>query len=113
MSRETLQPFGMLIEHRIHDVDERFVTREKAVTPGKQITFEPTLAHVLAEHFNDPAASRLVLIRGQDRLHKNLVGDFIQRIQPVGSGLVRTEHAEVLGFQVQLHHVAQEGPRKS
>ena len=52
------QPFGMLIEHRIHDVDERFVAGEKAMAPGKQITFEPTLAHVLAEHFDDAAVGR-------------------------------------------------------
>ena len=45
-----LQPFRVLVEHRIDDVDERFVAGEKAVAAGEQITFEPALAKMLAEH---------------------------------------------------------------
>ena len=62
MRRSNLQPFGMLIEHRIDDVDERFVAGEKTVAAGEQITFEPALTHVLAQHFHDPAVGRFVLI---------------------------------------------------
>ena len=32
------QPFSMLIEHRIHDVNEGFVAIEQAVTAGQQIS---------------------------------------------------------------------------
>ena len=43
-----LQPLGVLIEHRIDDVDERLVTGEEPVPPGQQIAFQPALALVLA-----------------------------------------------------------------
>jgi hypothetical protein len=32
-----LQPLCVLVEHRVDDVDEGFVTRELAVTPGEQV----------------------------------------------------------------------------
>ena len=38
----------MLIEHRVNNVNECLVTREKTVPPSQQISFEPALAHVLA-----------------------------------------------------------------
>ena len=44
-----LQPFGVLVEHRIHDVDECLVAGEKAVPAGEQIAFQPALAGVLAD----------------------------------------------------------------
>jgi hypothetical protein len=34
-----LQPLGMLIEHRVDDVNERLVTGEEAMSTGEQITF--------------------------------------------------------------------------
>ncbi len=33
----------MLIDHRIDDVDKRFVTVEQSVSSGKNIAFEPAL----------------------------------------------------------------------
>ena len=45
MSRVRLQPFGVLVEHRIDDVNERLVAREEAVPPGQQVAFQPALAH--------------------------------------------------------------------
>ncbi len=36
-----LQPPGVLVEHRIDDVDEGLVAREQAVAPSEQIAFEP------------------------------------------------------------------------
>src|SRR6516164_9577008 len=44
-----LLPFGVLVEHRIDDVDERLITREKAMAAGEQVALEPALALVLAE----------------------------------------------------------------
>ena len=44
--RANLQPLGVLVEHRIDDVDECLVAGEQAVSAGEQITFEPALAQV-------------------------------------------------------------------
>ena len=50
-----LQPLGVLIEHRVDDVDERLVAGKESVPAGQEIPFQPTLALVLAEHFHHPA----------------------------------------------------------
>ena len=62
MSRGRLQPFGVLVEHRIDNVDERLVTGEQAVPPRQQVTLQPSLALVLGEHFHDPALGRQVVV---------------------------------------------------
>ena len=49
------QPFGVLIDHRIDDMDERLVTGQQAMAPRQQIAFEPTLAHLFAEDLHHPA----------------------------------------------------------
>ena len=43
-----LQPLGVLVEHRVDDVDERLVAVEQAVSAGQQVALEPALAVVLA-----------------------------------------------------------------
>ena len=50
-----LQPLGVLVEHRVDDVDERLVAGEEAVPAGQQIALQPALALVLAEHLHDAA----------------------------------------------------------
>src|SRR5262249_32726921 len=102
-----LEPFRMLIEHRVYDVNESLVAGKKSMTPGQQITFAPALAHVLAQDFHDASVGREVLSRAQKRLHPYLVRGLIQSIEPVGRGLVGTEDPEVPGVLVQFHHVAQ------
>ena len=57
-----LQPLGVLVEHRVDDVDERLVAGEEAVSAGQQIAFEPALALVLAQHLHDPAVRREMVI---------------------------------------------------
>ena len=57
-----LQPLGVLVEHRIDDVDEGFVAVEQSVPPGQQIALQPAFALVLAEHLHDPAAGRQELV---------------------------------------------------
>ena len=42
------QPLGMLIEHRVDNVDERLIAGKETVAAGEQIAFEPALAHVFA-----------------------------------------------------------------
>ena len=49
------EPFGVLVEHRIDDVDERFVAIEQAVAAGEEIAFEPAFALVFAEDFHHAA----------------------------------------------------------
>ena len=43
-ARLHLQPFGVLVEHRIDDMDKGLVAAEEAVSACQKITFQPTLA---------------------------------------------------------------------
>ena len=59
-----LQPFRMLVEHGIDDVDEGLVAGEEAVPAGQQIAFEPALALVLAQHLHHPpVGGEMVVVR--------------------------------------------------
>ena len=107
-SASHLQPLGMLVEHRIHDVNEGLVAGKKSVPSGKQIAFQPALAHVLAEHFHHTACDGEVLVRWQQRFHRYFVGRFVQGVEAVGSGFIGTENTEIFSVVVQAHHVAQE-----
>ena len=62
-----LQPLGMLIEHRIHDVNESLVAGKETVTAGKQISFEPALAHVLAQDFDHAAVAGQIFVDWKNR----------------------------------------------
>jgi hypothetical protein len=42
-----LQPLRVLVEHRVHDVDEGLVAVEQPVAAGQQVALEPALAQVL------------------------------------------------------------------
>ena len=55
--RGHLEPLGVLVEHRIDDVDEGLVTIEEAVSPGEQVSFEPAFTLMLAQHRVDHAAA--------------------------------------------------------
>jgi len=48
----------MLAEHRIDDANEGFIAVEQPVPPGRQISSQPTLALVLAEHRVQYASGR-------------------------------------------------------
>src|SRR5437899_577685 len=47
-----LQPLGVLIEHRIDNMDEGLVAVEKTVAACKKIAFEPALTEVLAQNLH-------------------------------------------------------------
>src|SRR5690348_17784333 len=83
-----LQPLRVLVEHRVDDVDEGFVTRKEAMTAGQQVAFQPALAHVLAEHLHDAAVASEVLIDWNNRFHPLFAGCVIQSLKAVGRGLV-------------------------
>ena len=63
-SRADLQPLGMLVEHRVDDVDERLVAVEEAVAPGQEVALEPSLALVLGQHLHHPAVGGQVVVAG-------------------------------------------------
>ena len=77
------QPFGVLVEHGIDNVDESFIAGEKAVAAGEEITFEPTLAHVFAEDFQDAAFGAEVLIHWLYISHPLFAGDFVETVKAV------------------------------
>ena len=49
------QPLRVLVEHRVDDVHERFISREESVASGQQIAFQHPFQRMLAEHFDHPA----------------------------------------------------------
>ena len=56
--RRDLQPFCVLVDHRIDHVDECLVAVEESMPPGEQVALEPALALVLAEHFHHAPLGR-------------------------------------------------------
>ena len=100
-----LQPLGVLIEHRIDDVDEGFVAREEPVPAGQQVSLQPALALVLAEHLHHPAVRREVVVFRVDVGHVAAVGHLKHVLPAVRVVLVGAEQAQVLAVQVLLHDV--------
>ncbi len=104
-----LQPLRVLAEHRVDDADERLITVEHPVPAGQQISFQPTLALVLAEHrVQHESGGRqefVVALRARVPLP---VGHLEDRAQKVRYRLVRAEDPEIPLRLVQLHHVTQE-----
>ena len=69
-----LQPLRVLIEHRIHDVDERFVAGEDAVPAREQVTFEPSFALMLAQHLHHATIRRHMVVGGEHFRGRAAVG---------------------------------------
>src|ERR1700678_3809050 len=104
----------MLIEHRIDDVDEGFVAREKAMTSGEEISFEPALAQMLAQHLHDAPRDAEIDVDIFDFGHPFLAGDLVDGVQPVRRRLVRAKKPKIPLVEIELHHVAtkiSENPR--
>ena len=57
-----LEPFRVLVEHRVDDVDERLVAREHAVAAGEEVALEPPLADVLGEDLHHAPVGRETLV---------------------------------------------------
>ena len=108
--RRDLQPLGVLVEHRIDDVDERLVAVEQPVPAGEQVALEPALALVLAEHLHHAAGGREEFVVRHGRGVPLALGHFEDGFQAVGKRLVRAEDAEIPLLAVELRHVAQERP---
>ena len=100
------QPLGVLVEHRVDDVNKRLVAGKEPVPPRQQIRFQPALALMLAEHFHHAAIrTELVVLRINLR-HVAAVRHFQNVLPTIRIVLVGTEEAKILGVQIQLHHVA-------
>ena len=107
--RRYLQPLGVLAEHGVDDANEGLIAVEQPVPAGQQITFQPTLALVLAEHRVQHASGGreefIILYFPGVPL---TVGDFENRSQEIRECLVGTEDTEIALILVQLGHVTQE-----
>ena len=103
-----LEPLRMLVEHRVDDVNERFVAVEQTVSPGQQVTLQPALAEVLAQHLHHPAIRREVVVGWQDLGEPIAIGDVEHGAQPVRCGFIRPHQPEVAG--VAVDHVSEERP---
>ena len=103
-----LQPFGVLVEHRIDDVHEGFVRREHTVTTREQIALQPTLQGGLAQDLHDTALRTLVLVCWQSSRHPHAVAHGEHRSQTVGLELVWGQDAEVAPVRIERHRIAQE-----
>src|SRR5215469_15942131 len=57
-----LQPLGVLVEHRVDDVDEGLIAREETVPASQEIPFQPSLALMLAEHFHEAPIRRQMIV---------------------------------------------------
>ena len=99
----------MLAEHRVDDANEGLIAVEQSVPPGQQISFQPALALVLAEHRVQHATGRreefIVAYFPSIPLP---VGDFKHRAEEIRERFIGTEDAEIALILIQLGHVAQE-----
>ena len=107
--RRYLQPLGMLAEHRIDDANEGLIAVEQPVPPGQQISFQPTLALMFAEHRVQHASG------GREEFVVTLfpcvpltIGSFKDRAQEIRERLIGTEDPKITLLLIQLGHVAQE-----
>ena len=104
-----LQPLGVLAEHRIDNANEGLVAVEQPMPPGQQITFEPALALVLAQHrVQHASVGREEFVILDFARVPLAVGDFKDRAQKIRERLVRAEDAEIALILIQHGDVAQE-----
>ena len=75
---------------------------------GQQVTFEPTLALVLAQHLHHPAIRADMVIDGNDFRSRAAVCHLETGVPTVRCGFVRAEDAEVACISVELEHIADE-----
>ena len=100
------QPFCMLCCHGIHDTDKRFVACKESMTSGQKISFQPSLAHMLAQHtVHDTAVSCQAVVGRQKLCVPVTVRRLKSTVQTVGHRLIRSENTEILALLVQTEDV--------
>src|SRR5215510_12187923 len=98
----------MLIEHRVHDVDEGLIAVDQSMPAAQNVTLKPPLHRVLAEHLhNSTVRCKLspVSILREVLAEPDLLTNFIDRVELVGLCLVWPKDPEVL--HVSPHHFAE------
>ena len=103
-----LQPLGVLVEHRVDQVDERLIGGEEAVPAGQQVSLQPALDGVLGQDLHHPAVGGKMIVIAVDLAQPGPVGDFQNVLPPVGVVLVRGEEPEVAGLLVERNDVTEE-----
>src|SRR5262249_38166822 len=89
------QPLGVLVEHRVDDVDERLIAGEEAVPAGEQVALQPALALMLAEYFHYATVWAELIVLGVNVGHVT-TGRYLESVLPaVGVVLIRAEKAKV------------------
>src|SRR5438552_8371100 len=104
-----LQPLCVLIEHRIDDVNKRFVAGKETVTPGENVPLKPSLQRVLTEHLHHPSVASYLTSIGVFRLERGkprFLARLVDCLQPVRGILVRTEDTEIV--HVATHDISKE-----
>ena len=84
----------MLVEHGVHDMDERFITVEEPVSPGEEVPLEPSLAQMLREDLHDSPIRGQMVVAWFDLGVKCPIGDLEHRAEPVRSRFIGTEQPE-------------------
>lgn len=101
-----LQPFCMLSRHGVNDSDKCLIACKESVTSGQQIAFQPSLAHVLAEHaVHNTSVSCQAFIAVIDHAVPVPVLLLKDLVKPVGHALIRSEYPEVPALLVQLEDI--------
>src|SRR5262245_3274766 len=77
------------------------------MAPREQVTLQPALAVMLAQHFEYPPIRRSMLAMGRQRPEVLAVGDIEYRAHPVRLQFVRTDDAKITPRLVEAHHFAQ------
>jgi len=104
-----LNPLAVLVDHRVDDVDERFVAVKKAMSSREDVALKPTFASVFTEDFHHTASERqisTVFILFEIFAHPDLLASFVYLAKFVGLGLVGAEDAKIV--HVARHHISKE-----
>ena len=102
------QPFGVLVEHRIHDMDERLVAIEQPVPAGEQVALQPALALMFAEYLHYPPVGHQEFIGLFCPCRPLPAGNLKKRIQAVGKSFIGAEDPEISLLLIEGRHIAQE-----
>jgi hypothetical protein len=86
---------------------------KKSVPSGQKVAFQPALAGVLRENFeNAPVAAEVDILR-QNRFHPGAFGHLEHILKPVGGGFIGPNNAEVALRLIGLEYRAQEITHRS
>ena len=94
-------------------MDECLVAREKSVTAGEQVSFEPALAEMLAQDFHHTTVDAEVDVDVFNTRHPRLPTSLVDRVEPVRGGLIRTEQTKIRSGKFSFITSRKNPPRTS